>query len=214
MEVARTRSSSRVNCVDRHIGHLNSRVCAVRVARLCVNDLQIGTQRPRVHYDHRCIGQHAKQLVGACTSRPHPEAPRPITVLGLQGKEVIRPAPVHGATDRCSGSDGHTADTHRTHAHDAPVLKTLNEEAGSSQPLSVVLAQNDRDVPQRFRFHSKVFMPQGARDKTLILAEHCDGAKFCEPLFGHYLLPNGSLAHFYKHVRFLHTCVQQFCVCG
>jgi hypothetical protein len=33
-----------------------------------------------------------------------------------------------------------------------------------------------------------------------VLTEHCDGAKFCEPLFGHYLLPNGRLAHFYKHV--------------
>ncbi|KAF5826936.1 hypothetical protein DUNSADRAFT_1710, partial [Dunaliella salina] len=37
---------------------------------------------------------------------------------------------------------------------------------------------------------------QGYDPRHLVMFEHVEGATFCESLYGHYLLPNGKLAHF------------------
>ncbi|KAG2494645.1 hypothetical protein HYH03_007161 [Edaphochlamys debaryana] len=61
------------------------------------------------------------------------------------------------------------------------------------QPLSVLVATGDGGTDRLYRF-PRLLLP-GAQHMCLF--EHVDGCRFCEALYGHYLLPNGTLAHFY-----------------
>jgi hypothetical protein len=82
------------------------------------------------------------------------------------------------------------------------MLQQLQESVVTAQPLSVVVAHDDKHPKRRFKFHSRACTDSASKASALVISEHCDGAKFCERLFGHFLLPNGRLAHFYYRVRF------------
>lgn len=64
------------------------------------------------------------------------------------------------------------------------------------QLSQVVVAdtQEPSSPKRKFNFHQPP--TTGPSDALLHVFEHTPGAKFCEELFGHYLLPNGRLAHF------------------
>lgn len=93
---------------------------------------------------------------------------------------------------------------------EAEMLKNLLQKVSVEQPLSVKVANTDRQREIRFHFHSKVCGIPGEQDRMLIITEHHDGAKYCKDLFGHFVLPNGRLAHFYFHVR-SSKCLRQQC---
>lgn len=60
----------------------------------------------------------------------------------------------------------------------------------------LVKGRPDSTLPDKlFNFHS----PDPPADPNLCMHvfEHCDGAQFCADLYGHYLLPNGKLAHIF-----------------
>lgn len=54
-------------------------------------------------------------------------------------------------------------------------------------------------LPALFDFQHD--MPAADNKPTLYVFEHVEGAEFCHDLYGHYLLPNGKLAHFYVPCR-------------
>ncbi|KAF6257455.1 hypothetical protein COO60DRAFT_1228411 [Scenedesmus sp. NREL 46B-D3] len=66
-----------------------------------------------------------------------------------------------------------------------------------ARPVQVLVkGRPDNTLPDRlFNFHS----PDPPADPNLCMHvfEHCDGAQFCADLYGHYLLPNGKLAHIF-----------------
>lgn len=60
----------------------------------------------------------------------------------------------------------------------------------------LVRGVDDITLPQRaFQFHKKD--PPAEPAVAMHVFEHVDGAQFCSGLYGHYLLPNGKLAHFF-----------------
>lgn len=60
----------------------------------------------------------------------------------------------------------------------------------------MVKSVDDTTLPQRaFHFHSRD--PPSDPALAMHVFEHVDGAQFCDTLYGHYLLPNGKLAHFF-----------------
>ncbi|GIM01420.1 hypothetical protein Vretimale_6241, partial [Volvox reticuliferus] len=61
------------------------------------------------------------------------------------------------------------------------------------QPLSVLVATGDGGTDRLYRFPRLLLTAA----HHMCLFEHVDGCRFCEALYGHYLLPNGMLAHFY-----------------
>jgi hypothetical protein len=64
--------------------------------------------------------------------------------------------------------------------------------------LLQVLVKNrpDSTLPDKlFNFHSQD--PPADPNLCMHVFEHCDGAQFCAELYGHYLLPNGKLAHIF-----------------
>jgi hypothetical protein len=85
--------------------------------------------------------------------------------------------------------------------HEAAMLHKLQECLLKPQPLAVLVAHDHRDKRQQFNFHAHACNDTASKSRALVVTEHCDGAKFCEDLFGHFLLPNGRLAHFYYRVR-------------
>ena len=85
--------------------------------------------------------------------------------------------------------------------HEACMLAQLQDSVLQNQPLAVVASHDDKHPRRRFAFHSRACCTAAAKARALVVSEHCDGAKFCESLFGHFLLPNGRLAHFYYKVR-------------
>ncbi len=63
----------------------------------------------------------------------------------------------------------------------------------SPPPLQVLVATGDGGTDRLYRFPRLMLTAA----QHMCLFEHVDGCKFCEALYGHYLLPNGMLAHFY-----------------
>lgn len=61
------------------------------------------------------------------------------------------------------------------------------------QPVAVLVATGDGGTDRVYRF-PRLLLPSA---QHMCLFEHVDGCRFCEALYGHYLLPNGTLAHFY-----------------
>lgn len=86
-------------------------------------------------------------------------------------------------------------------ARENEALVKLQACAGADVPLSVVVAHDAKHPKLSFVFHSDNYIPAADKQRALVVTEHCDGARFCEELFAHFVLPNGRLAHFYFHVR-------------
>lgn len=131
----------------------------------------------------------------ALICRVHDGAQRPTVGLGVTAGDVLPPP----ATARPDG-EPHACDAAAAEA-DAQMLKKLQDRALSEQPLALLVAHGPQHPKTRFHFHSRACASAAGKKRALVVSHHCDGAKFCEDLFGHFLLPNGRLAHFYYRVR-------------
>jgi hypothetical protein len=80
------------------------------------------------------------------------------------------------------------------------MLQMLREKVITEKPLSVVAAHDPKHPRLHFKFNKPQCIDTEGKSRLLFVTQHCDGAKFCEQLFGHFLLPNGRLAHFYYGV--------------
>ncbi|KAK9823734.1 hypothetical protein WJX72_004995 [[Myrmecia] bisecta] len=64
-------------------------------------------------------------------------------------------------------------------------------------PLKVVVSQGSDEPARIMRFDHGIQERLNEHRAEMLVFEHLDGARFCEELYGHFLLPNGKLAHFY-----------------
>eukprot|EP00892_Ulva_mutabilis_P004849 jgi/Ulvmu1/2736/UM014_0193.1 len=178
----------------------------------------IGQHAPRLGAQrasrHTRVQQKMGTLTGAASScrKLHAAAQRPTTIMNASTSDVL-PLYPYGrdlivqqemvVCDEMSASKQYFTKPARAEdlAADceAEMLKNLLTRVAVEQPLSVKVANSSQQKQIQFRFHSKVFSTSGNQDKVLIISEHHDGAKYCEDLFGHFVLPNGRLAHFFYH---------------
>jgi len=163
---------------------------------------------------HRTRTQYRKlSSPGKTSVRLHPEAQRPVTVMNASTADMfpwqqhaIAESMQKGINDLSNiSADEQTMlknvrDEEIAADHEADMLKSLLAKVSTEQPLSVKVANTDQQKQIQFHFHSQLFPTPGRHEKTLIITEHHDGAKYCEDLFGHFVLPNGKLAHFYYRV--------------
>ena len=66
------------------------------------------------------------------------------------------------------------------------------------QHLKVALVDHEKEPKSVFSFKEQGGAGLGSK-APIIIFEHVDGCKFCEELYGHFLLPNGKLAHYYQN---------------
>lgn len=144
----------------------------------------------------------------------HAAAPRPITVMNANSSDIFpdRQERIDNLMhqdmmelDAISAVDQRLLMKARAEEMaadcEADMLKRLLKKVSVEHPVSVKVANSDRQREIQFHFHSKFCGVPGEKDRTLVVTEHHDGAKYCKDLFGHFVLPNGRLAHFYFHVR-------------
>ncbi|WIA30581.1 hypothetical protein OEZ86_000664 [Tetradesmus obliquus] len=118
----------------------------------------------------------------------------------------------HGLIVDCSSAGDEALGSQQLHDEDAQALLLLQrpntdvprpvtvlDVSGEvmARPVQVLVkGRADSTLPDKlFNFHS----PDPPADPNLCMHvfEHCDGAQFCADLYGHYLLPNGKLAHIF-----------------
>ena len=133
---------------------------------------------------------NAESLLGPLAGAP----------VDTSGKLSSTP-PAAGAPRRHRAALGHDADEAAAAQHEESMLAQLRSRVLAPQPLAVVVQGGAAAPRRRFAFHARACTDSAAKARALVVTEHCDGAKFCEDLFGHFLLPNGRLAHFYYRVR-------------
>ncbi len=73
------------------------------------------------------------------------------------------------------------------------MLKHASQPGPSTRSAQVLVATGDGGTDRLYRF-PRFLLPSAHH---MCLFEHVEGCRFCETLFGHYLLPSGALAHFY-----------------
>jgi hypothetical protein len=134
--------------------------------------------------------------------RFHEGAQRPLTLMNVTSKDIWAHSVPAPSTDMPSQpmSKGVAANDVSEVRAEADMLQMLRETVLAEQPLSVVAANNPKHPRRHFRFNARTCIDAASKSRLLVVTEHCDGAKFCEALFGHFLLPNGRLAHFYYQV--------------
>lgn len=123
--------------------------------------------------------------------------PRPVTVLAASVSDLLaaKQARDSGAHIRSKGSGEASA----VAAQAAAAEPEEDDEGASStqilqpQPLSILVATGDGGTDRMYRFPRELL----AHPRHMCLFEHVEGCRFCEALYGHYLLPSGRLAHFY-----------------
>lgn len=70
---------------------------------------------------------------------------------------------------------------------------TISAFQPGRRSAQVLVATGDGGTDRLYRF-PRFLLPSAHH---MCLFEHVEGCRFCETLFGHYLLPSGALAHFY-----------------
>lgn len=136
---------------------------------------------------------------GAC--RFNAAAPRPTTRICAAASSLPAP-PGAAAAPPSEQPAASSADADECAA--LQHLQQLRSTVLQPQPLVATLARDAKHPREHFAFHSRACVDFASKAKALVVTEHIDGARFCERLFGHFLLPNGRLAHFFHKARCCH----------
>eukprot|EP00955_Chlamydomonas_euryale_P071000 360919-Chlamydomonas_euryale.AAC.1 len=91
------------------------------------------------------------------------------------------------------GADGAASISEATVGEIGQAIRLVRRELAAPAPLGVALGTGDGGPDKTYQFPNYL----AVHPRHLCLFEHVEGCRFCEQLYGHYLLPNGKLAHFY-----------------
>lgn len=116
------------------------------------------------------------------------DLPRPVTMLTGSGDDASK-AKSPAATKAQLMARG----IKEEHA-DKYIQEQEGKQQEGSKYLKVAVGVHEKEPHAVYAFKET-----GVSGSTapIIVFEHVDGCKFCEELFGHFLLPNGKLAHYY-----------------
>eukprot|EP00798_Chlamydomonas_sp_ICE-L_P000845 gene845-2224_t len=118
--------------------------------------------------------------------------PRPTTILASTVNDVLNAdltfdpeaAAAEAAAAEGGGGDGKLQ---------LNFYERKQAELLSAAPLALLVATGDGGPDKLYQFWRDT-MPD---PRHICMFEHVEGCRFCESLYGHYLLPSGKLAHIY-----------------
>jgi len=131
----------------------------------------------------------AKYLANRSTLAHH--VPKPVTMLSVDASDLTALKHAEQQLKAMVTSDGDSVPKF-DYQQVEKEARELREKVQGELPLRVKLATGDGGPDRVYHFDHQL----GYDPRHLVMFEHVEGATFCESLYGHYLLPNGKLAHF------------------